>query len=171
MGLMNAAVWLGSAAFFSLVAGPALLSAEMKHLLGENNYPFFAGAIVQLLAKRFFKLQVAFAAIALTHMLAEWAYLGKPLRRANTILLCGLLVLSLACALVIGPKIQHLHRTKFAVNQPAEVVRANAKSLQLWQILGEAVNLVALAGVAVHFWRLASAPSQARFVVPVKFRI
>ncbi len=174
IGLMNAAVWLGSTAFFVLVAGPTLLSADMKHLLGENNYPFFADAIVQLLAKRVFVLQIICATIALLHMLAEWLYLGRPLRRVNTSLVSSLFVLALVCTLLIGPKIEQLHRVKFARNQPAEITNAAAKSLQVWQRLGQALNLLILAGVTVYFGRLighTSTVGTARFVPPVKLGI
>lgn len=174
IGLLNAAVWLGSTAFFTLVTEPALLSADMKHLLGQNNYPFFAGAITQVVARRFFVLQIVCASIALVHMLAAWLYLGKTLRRLNTSIVAGLFILALACALLIGPKIEQLHMAKFAKNQPADLADAAAKSLQLWLGLGRAVNFIILAGVTVYFVRIASVtgtPSPPRFVPPLKLGI
>lgn len=174
LGLLNAAVWLGSTAFFTLVTEPALLSADMKQLLGQNNYPFFAGAITQVVARRFFVLQIICASIALLHMLAAWLYLGKPLRRLNTGIVAGLFVVAVTCALLIGPKIEQLHMAKFARNQPAELADAAAKSLQLWLGLGRAANFIILAGVTVYFVRIASVagtPSSPRFVPALKLGI
>jgi len=49
VGILNAAVWFGAAVFFTFGAGFAPFSAEMKRLLGSNNYPYFSGAIAQIL--------------------------------------------------------------------------------------------------------------------------
>ncbi|MCS7337617.1 MAG: DUF4149 domain-containing protein, partial [Verrucomicrobiae bacterium] len=142
MGLLNAAVWLGSTVFFVLVAAPTLLSSSMKNLLGPNNFPFFAGAVLQLLTRNFYTLQIICGAVALLHMIGEWLYLGRPLRRFNTALLSSLFVLALVCKLLVSPKTERLHRLKHAPNRPAEVTSAAAKSLQVWQGLGHGLNFI-----------------------------
>ena len=90
VGVLNAAVWFGSAIFFTFGAGLAPFSPEMRKLLGDNNFPYFSGAIAQVFIARYFHFHLACAAVAVVHLLAEWLYLGKSLRRFQTALLAGL---------------------------------------------------------------------------------
>ncbi len=63
LGILNAAVWCGSAIF--LVVGlPALFSPDLKKLLTDPGVGFAAEAIVG----RFFKVQYCCGAIALAHL-------------------------------------------------------------------------------------------------------
>jgi hypothetical protein len=77
VGILNAAVWFGTAIFFSFGVGLAPFSQEMKNLLGQANYPYFSGAIAQILIARYLNFQVVCAAVAALHLAAEWLYLGK----------------------------------------------------------------------------------------------
>lgn len=168
VGLINAAVWFGAAVFFTVGAGPAIFSQDMRRLLGENNYPYFSGAIAQIVIASFFKLQLACSIVALLHALAEWLYLGRSLRRFGLGLLVGLFVLGLVGTFWMQPKIKELHAARYAVNQPATVSAAKAKSLRLWHGAAQGANLVMLAGLAVYVWRVAHPVSTARFVSPTK---
>lgn len=166
VGLMNAAVWLGAAVFFILGAGPAFSSEDMRRLLGEKNYPFFSEAIAQVVIARYFKLQLICSIVALLHAVAEWLYLGRPLRRWNVGLLVGLLVLALAGGVWLQPRIRSLHASKFAVNQPPAVRQASAQSLRIWHGAAQCVNLLMVAGVAIYFWRLSHSVSTAHYLRP-----
>src|SRR5262245_4350950 len=87
---MNAAVWLGAAIFFTLMTAPAIFSPDMRTLLGSQNYPYFSGAIAQIVIARYFVLQHWCGAIALAHLLVEWLYLGKPLDKITLGVLGGM---------------------------------------------------------------------------------
>jgi len=167
---MNAAVWFGATVFFTVGAGPAAFSQDMRSLLGEAYYPYFSGAIAQIVIARYFHLQLACGLVALLHALAEWLYLGKRLRRFGLGLLMGLFALALVGGFWMQPKIKELHAARYAVNQPAAAREAKAKSLRLWHGAAQMVNLVMLAGLAVYVWRVAHPVSPTRFVSPIKFQ-
>jgi hypothetical protein len=54
IGLLNLSIWFGAGIYFTVSAGPAAFSQDMKDLLGPTNYPYFSGAIAQLMIGRFF---------------------------------------------------------------------------------------------------------------------
>ena len=163
------AVWFGAAVFFTVGAAPAVFSPDMRRLLGDNNYPYFSGAIAQVIIARYFQLQLACGIVALLHALAEGLYFGRPLRRWGLGLLAGLFVLGLTGGFWLQPKIKTLHAARYAANQPPAVREAKAKSLRLWHGAAQAVNLVMLVGLGAYVWRVAHPASTARFVTPMKF--
>jgi hypothetical protein len=169
VGVLNAAVWLGAALFFSFVANEAFFGSDMEVLLGRS-FPYFSGAIAHLLAKRYFAFQLVCAAIALAHLAAEWLYLGKYPQKSWL----GLLV-ALALAVVAGgwwlePKLQRLHDARYSLSaRPAQRERAS-QSFRTWQTAARVVNLLSVAGLALYFWRMANPPDSTRFVRGVKFR-
>jgi hypothetical protein len=169
VGLMNAAAWFGAGVFFTFGAGPSLFSQDMKHLLGENQYPYFSGAIAQVVIARYFHLQVICAIVALLHALAEWFYLGRPLRKFGLGLLLGLLVLSSVGGCVMQPRIKGLHATKYALNSTPEVRQSAAKSLRAWHGMAQIVNLLMLGASSLYLWRVARPADTARFIKPLKF--
>jgi hypothetical protein len=170
VGMVNAAVWLGAVVFFTFAGGPAMFSNEMKALLGPNNFPYFSGAMAQILVARYFKLQLVCGLIAVVHLFAEWLYLGRPLRRLSSYLLAGLLVCSLAGDFWVRPRIARLHRAKYALNAPPQSVAAATRSLRLWHGAAQAANLLLLAGLVVYLWRVAHPPDTTRYVGGWKLR-
>ncbi len=169
VGLMNAAVWFGAAIFFTVGVGPAVFSHDMQRLLGANNFPYFSGAIVQVLIARYFDLQVVCGLIALFHAAAEWLYLGRPLHKFWAGLLAGLLAVGLLGDFVLQPKIQKLHAIKYAPNRAPATRNAAARSLGLWHGFSQTVNVLMLAGLGLYLWRVAHPVSTTRFVTPAKF--
>ncbi len=164
VGLLNAAVWIGAAVFFTFGAGPAVFSEDMKTLLGPRNYPYFSGAIAQVLIARLFALQLICGAIAALHLFAEWLYLGRPMRGFTGYLLVGLLVLGLVGDLGMQPKIKRLHTTKYAVNAAPQTRAAAARSLAIWHGVAQGINLIMLGGLVVYLWRVANPSDAPRFV-------
>ena len=67
----------------------------MKRLLGPSNYPYYSGAIAQILIARYFHFQLACSIVAVLHLLAEWLYLGKFPRKLQVGLLIGLCLAAL----------------------------------------------------------------------------
>jgi hypothetical protein len=167
--MVNAAVWLGAAVFFTFAGGPALFSEDMKALLGPNNFPYFSGAIAQVLAARYFKLQLVCGLIALLHLFAEWLYLGRPWRRLTSYLLAGLLLASLAGDFWMQPRIKNLHHAHYTATT-SQRREAAAGSLRLWHGAAQGVNLLMLAGLVVYLWRVAHPLDTTRYVGGLKFR-
>jgi hypothetical protein len=157
VGILNAAVWCGSAIFLT-VGLPALFSPELKTLLTAPRVGFAAEAVVA----RFFVLQYWCAAIALAHLLAEWLYGGRPVRRLNLALVLGLLALALAGGLWAQPKMRTLHVVKYFDKKPEQQAQA-AKAFALWHGAAESVNLLVMGGLITYLWRVSGPPESPRF--------
>lgn len=170
VGLANAAVWFGATVFFTLGAGPAAFSDDMRRLLGEANHPYFSGAIAQVLISRLIRLQIVCAGIALAHLFIEWAWLRKPLRRIETYLAVALTGLTLLGAFVWQPEIRRLHRMKYAVNLPAPQKEAAAQQLRHWHATAQVANLIGLIGLGCYLARMARSSDGPRFVPAFKLR-
>jgi len=114
IAIVNAAVWFGSAIFFTFAAGPAFFTDEMIGLLGKPR----AGAAAQLVVHRYFVVQQWCAAIAIAHLLAEWLYTGRPFHRLVLLLLMVLFVIGILGGYVLQPRMHELHLRKYAVQTP-----------------------------------------------------
>jgi Domain of unknown function (DUF4149) len=170
IGVINAAVWLGGTLFFTVIARPALGSPDMQALLGAGNFPYFSGAVAQLLLARCFHFQITCAVIAWCHLLAEWLYLGRPVRNFSFSLLAALLVCVLLGGYWLQPRLKRLHNLQYAVNvQPASREFA-AKSFRVWHAVSQGVNLLMIGGLIIYVWRAANPSDKLRFVSSVKFR-
>ena len=170
VGLLNAAVWLGAALFYTLVASPAFASREMSDLLTARNFPYFSVAIAQILATRFFQLQLVCSLLALVHVLAEWLYLGKIPHRFWRALLFTLLALNLAGGLWLQPRLKHWHHRAFALNARPEAASAAARRFRAWQTAAEMVNFLLAGGLGVYLWGMANPPDPTRSLDAGKFR-
>lgn len=171
VGILNAGVWLGAAVFFTFGAGPAPFSGEMKNLLGANNYPYFSGAIAQILIARYFHFQLVCAGVAAAHLLAEWLYLGKYPRKFQSGLLIGLCVAALLGGGWLQPKLKALHAATHGVHTRPEIREAASRSFKTWHGVSQAVNLLLVAGLGVYLWRAASPSDPTRFVSAMKFTL
>ena len=169
VGLLNAAVWFGTAIFFTFGVGFAPFSQEMRDLLGPKNFPYFSGAIAQILIARYFRFQVGCAIVATLHLLAEWLYLGKYPQRLQTGLLIGVASAALVGGYWLQPRLKGLHATKYGVNSRAEIREAAARSFKAWHGVSQVVNLLVVGGLGIYLWRAANPHDQTRFVSAVKF--
>ena len=164
MGLLNAAVWCGSAIF--LVIGlPALFSPELKRLLTAAGVGFAAQSIVA----RYFIVQYWCAGIALAHLLAEWLYCGRPLWRLNLGLLVVILSLSLAGGMVAQPKMRALHVTKYFGRTSEQQMQA-AKAFAAWHAASEAANLLAIGCLVCYLWQVSREQEPPRLLSFSKIR-
>jgi hypothetical protein len=170
VGLLNAAIWFGSAVFFTFGSARAPFSPEMKTLLGVNNYPYFSGAIAQIFIARYFRFQAVCSIIACLHLMAEWVYLGKQPERFRLVLLVGLCAVALLGGYWLQPKLTSLHATKYSTNRKPEVREAAARSFRAWHGVSMSVNLVLVGGLAAYLWRVAYPSDSMRFVSATKFR-
>jgi hypothetical protein len=167
---MNAAVWLGSAVFFTFSAAPAFFSADMKQTLGAANYPYFSGAIAQIVLARYFAVSLTCAVIAAVHLLLEWLYMGRPARKFSLALVGGLLAFTLLGGNWLQPKMKKLHAVRYAVNVQSAERDAAAKSFRLWHAAAQILNVIMLAALVVYVWRVANPSDNLRFVRPATFR-
>ena len=174
IGIMNAAIWLGAAVFFTFAAAPAFFRGDIKSL---GLHPFWPGAINQLVLARFFSLQYICGTLALAHLLAEWVYLGRALQRFTLGLLLGLLCVSFTGGLWLTPKLKKLHLTKYSMSAeykplaiPAAERLAADNSFKTWHGVSQIFNLLAMGGLVIYFWRVTHPTDNLRFVGAPKFR-
>jgi hypothetical protein len=168
VGVLNAAVWLGAAVFFTLAVGPAFFSPATQAV---PVHKFYVGVIAEIVLGRYFYLQQICGVIAVVHLVAEWFYLGRPVQRLNVALLGILLFIGFAGGLWLQPKMTRLHLVKYGMNeqyQPAPAPmperQAAAKSFARWHGVSMTFNLLALASLAAYFWRVTHPPDNVRLV-------
>ncbi|HEV7928449.1 MAG TPA: DUF4149 domain-containing protein [Verrucomicrobiae bacterium] len=157
MGILNAAIWCGSAIFLT-IGLPALFSPEMKKLLTPAGVGFAAEAVVA----RFFLLQYWCGAIALAHLLAEWLYGGRPVRRLNLALVLSMLTVALVGGLWAQPKMRDWHATKY-FGKTVELQTQASRDFALWHAVSESANLLVMAGLILYLWRVSLPPVGPRF--------
>lgn len=150
VGILNAALWCGSAIFLA-VALPSIFSPELKQLLTVPGVGFAAEALVG----RFFVVQYWCGAIGLAHLTAEWLYAGRPARPLVVGLVVGLLAVALVGGLWVQPKMQVLHKIHY-FGQTAELRERAGETFALWHGASESVNLLVIAGLIVYLWRVSS---------------
>ena len=157
MGILNAAVWCGSAIFLT-IGLPAVFSPEMKKLLSAPGVGYAAEAVVA----RFFLLQYWCGGIALAHLLAEWVYCGRPARRLNLALVLGMLMVALVGGLWAQPKMKAWHTVKY-FGSTTELQTQAGQSFARWHAASETANLVMIGGLILYLWRVSLAPESPRF--------
>ena len=170
VGVANAAVWFGTAVFYTFCAAPALSSEEVQAVLGAKNFPYYGGVISQLLLARYFQLNLACAVIALLHLLAERLYLGRASKKTWTVVIVTLFWISLLGSVWLGPKLRELHQTRYQVSTPPAQREMAARSFRLWHGVFQGLNFFILVGVAGSLWRATHPPDELRFVGSGKFR-
>lgn len=160
IGVLNAAVWLGAAVFFTFAVGPAFFSDQSKEVF-KGWYFVWPGVMLQFVIARYFYLQQICGVIALVHLVAEWFYLGRALQRLNVVILSGLLLFGFVGGFWIQPKLHALHLVRYSLNEQyhtvaipdAERIEAG-KAFRTWHGVSQVMNLVALAGLVIYFWRV-----------------
>lgn len=174
IGVMNAAIWLGSAVFFTFVAAPAFFSAAVKATpLGG----FWPGIMAQFVVERYFYVQYICGSIAIVHQLAEWVYLGRPLRRGIMVLLTMLMLLGLMGGLWFTPKLKQLNLTQYGLDEKFAVARYStdqrsqaARSFKIWHGVSSSLNLMGMLALGFYYWRLVHPNDASRFTSAGKFR-
>ncbi|HEY0550671.1 MAG TPA: DUF4149 domain-containing protein, partial [Verrucomicrobiae bacterium] len=94
IGIFNAAIWLGSAIFFTFGVAPGIFSDGMKEVFAPKTSAFgdyYLGIIAQHLISRYFTVNLVCGLVALAHFFGEMIYAGKPFRRFTFSLLIGIL--------------------------------------------------------------------------------
>lgn len=142
----------------------------MQQLLEAKFYPFYSGAIAQIVISRYFRLEIICGVIAILHLLAEQFYFGRAPQKRWLSLLMGLLALSLLGSFWLQPKLKGLHTTKYAVNAPAATREAANNSFKMWHGISQATNLLMLVGLGLYVVRVGNTGESTRFIGTGKFR-
>ena len=166
IGITNAALWFGTAIFFTAFIWPAFDTPEMAKILPASH----SGAVAQVVLERYDVLQYLCGAIALSHLLAEWLYAGRALRRWTLCLLAGLLAFSLFNGQMITPRLQRLHLDTYGIRSTPQQREQGRRSARLWNGALRVSNVFVSFGLWVYIWRLNRIESPARFVSAGKFR-
>jgi hypothetical protein len=171
VGIFNAALWLGSALFFTFGVAPGIFSPEMKRIFAPPGGPmgdYYLGVIAQHLIGRFFTVNLICGLIALAHFFGEIIYAGRPFNRLTFGLIVGILGLGLVAGTVFSPKIKALHQAKY--RGPVEQRAAAAQQLSRLHAVSMSGNLLSLIALILYTWRASNPADPLRFVGAQKFR-
>lgn len=160
VGALNAAVWLGSVVFFTLVVWPAFDSEIMLSLLGSGGHAQLAGLIVM---ERFFTVTLACSLIAVFQLGVEWLYTGKPVNKPNLYVLVATLALCLLGWMVLQPNMTEEHAVRTSKSRTLEERQEAHRSYQILFGVTQATTLLLIAGVGFYSWRIIQPPAQPRF--------
>jgi len=170
IGIMNAAVWLGTAIFFTFGAEPACLSADMKNALGIGaGESYFPGAIEMVVMSRYYHVALACGVVALLHLLLEWLYMGRPHRKFAFGLIAGMFLLTFFASNAIQPKLAELNKQRYRAQAQADRDRA-ARSFHILNVTRHVFQALIIGGLVVYVWRVANPSDTLRFLGPVKLR-
>lgn len=171
VGIFNAAIWLGSALFFTFGIAPAIFSDEMRQTFAPPGGPmgdYYLGVIAQHLIGRYFTVNLVCGVIALAHFFGEIIYAGRPFNRLTFGLIVIVLVLGLVAGALSAPKIKALHQAKY--RGPAEQRPAAAQQLSRLHAVSMSGNLLSLVALVLYTWRASNPADHLRFVGTQKFR-
>jgi hypothetical protein len=166
IGILNAAVWFGTAVFFAVAVWPGFFSTDMLRILPLSH----SGAAAQVILGRFCILQYWCGGIAVGHLVLERLYAGKPLQRWIVYWVAGLFAVGLFDGLIVRPSLAQIHLEFYGVRSTPRQREQASKSLRLWQELLRLSNAVVVLGLGFYVWESTNAGTGARFVGAVKLR-
>ena len=150
IGVVNAAIWFGSA-IFVIVAVPVFFTPEAKQIFPGVYY----GLAAQMIIGRFITLQYWCGSIAMLHLLVERYYTGRVVERLTTILLTVMFALTLVAGLWIQPKLKAWHITIHR-GQTVEQQQEAKKLFGFWHGMSQVGNLFVACGLLFYLWRMTS---------------
>jgi hypothetical protein len=159
LGILNTAVWFGTAVFFTVAVWPGFASAEMLRILPLSH----SGAAAQVILERYCWVQYWCGAIALTHLTLEWLYAGKSLQRWIVYGMTGLLGLGLFTGLVLEPKLSRRHLEFYGLRSTPQQREEAGKSLRVLQGLVQVTNVLTMLGLGICIWEISSSGTGPRF--------
>ncbi|MCB1125921.1 MAG: DUF4149 domain-containing protein [Verrucomicrobiae bacterium] len=166
IGVVNAAIWLGSAVGFTVVVGPAFFSSEM---LGIFPRPYAARA-VEVVIGRLYSFQMLCAFVALLHLAFEYFQQPRPPSRFHVGLLTVLLGLNLAGTFWLLPTMHQLEAVRYSDATTVEQKTLAKQRFGFWHGSSQVVNLGVMLALGYHLWRLTRPADKPRFSSFSKFR-
>ena len=167
VGILNAAVWVGTVIFFTFAGATAFFSDEMLRLLGRPH----AGAAAQILVYRYFLVQLWCAGIAVAHLIAEWLYSGRPFGRITLLVLVGLFLVNILGAYVMHPRMKELHIKRYSPQTTLEVKESATRSFRILHATSSIFNLLVIPAVLVYLWQVTKPVNTARFTSVQRFTV
>ena len=166
IGVTNAGLWLGMAVFFTCAAEPLFFSSAVLKILPAGH----AGAAAHLLLGRFYQWSYVCGSIALGHLLVEWLYAARPLRRGPFYLALSMLALVLLSGLWLQPKMEARHLQAFGARSTHEEREAGRRLYGALRGTIRFFNGLVCLGLVVYVWQVSSAGAPSRFTSAGKFR-
>ena len=163
IGILNAAIWLGGAVFFTFIAGPAFFSPDLEPILPKPEN----GIAARYLIGKFAAFQIACASIAVINLIVgcNWKAYSNP--KPQALILAAIILLTGAGMFFLTPKMDALHQLKYAdyFGLQATDEKKDAASRAFGQMHGllQVGNLLVLVGLLLNFvlcWKTASEPRQ-----------
>jgi hypothetical protein len=153
VGVINAAIWLGSAVFVT-IGLPVVFSKEVAVYVQRPQ----VGIVAENILARYTVVQYWCAGIALVHLFAEHFLLGRNLARKTLLLLFVLLGVALLNGLWVQPKMRDLHKIKYWGT--VDTARAEAdKNFRRLHGVSQPVNLLVVAALVIYVWNVSRSPS------------
>jgi len=159
VGVLNAAVWLGAAVFFTLAVEPAFASAEMLGFLPRPH----ASRAAEVMLDRYFVLQQWCAGVAVAHLLLEYVQSGRYMGGRVLALLGGLLGASVVGGHWLVPALHRLHRINYSALASAVQKAEAASRLTALNVAFEVANGLAMLALLYYLWRLSHPANDPRF--------
>lgn len=166
---MNAAIWLGTAIFYTFGVEPACFSADMRAALGVQGQSYFNGAIASVAATSYYHVALACGVVALLHLLAHGLYFGRQTRKFSLGLVVGMFLLTLLASNVIQPAMTRLNRKHYTATETVQRESA-AKSFRILHVTSRFIDVLIIGGLIFYVWRVGSPSDTLRFVRPVQYR-
>lgn len=168
IGLINIAIWLGGAIFFTCVVAPAFFSTKMLALFGGEGAPFaraYAGAANIIVLERYYYFNLVCGFIAFIHIFLEWLYSGQFVSRLKPAILIVVCAINLFFGVMMMPKMKSYFAQKYDQRIPAVQREAAERNFKLYHIIFWGANLVVIAGVGGYFYNLTQLPSEQRLFI------
>ncbi len=158
LALFNAAVWLGATVFFTFAAGPTFFGPEVSAFLPAP----YRARVAELVIARLFTLQQVCGGVAVTLLVLECVRAGRWVRRWHLGLAGALLGLSLLAGNALAPHMHRLQQVRYAPESSEADRAAATAAFRRWHGFSQAMNLLVLAGLAVHLWAVSRPPETSR---------
>lgn len=152
IGVINAAVWLGSAVFVT-VGLPVVFSPEVGRYIQRP----LVGIVAENIIARYSVVQYWCAGIALVHLFASNILLGRRTSRLMLTIVMVLSAFALASGLWLQPKMNRLHYTKYWGTLQADREEAD-KSFRKFHGGSQAANLLVIVGLVIYVSKVTETP-------------
>jgi hypothetical protein len=172
IGLVNAAIWFGTALFFTFAVGPVFFSDAILNIFGGRATPYskaYAGLVAIVVMKRYFIWLQVCGVIAVCQGLAETTYQGQTWRQFRNLLAMGLLAASLVGGFWLEPTLARLQAVKYDSRATPTQKELATRSFGMWHGISQGVNLLMVAGLLVFLWKTAH-PHQRDPLAPNPFQ-
>lgn len=168
IGLLNAAVWLGSMVLFTAIIGPAIFGPEVRQIVGRADW--LPGAIAQILVVNYMLLQQWCAGIALVHWIFDWLYTGKLHAKSSVFIILFCLLVAIGGSQLLAPQMKQLHLIKYSPQSTPAQKEYAARNFRILHATAQITNLLAFCGVLFYYWRLSVGPQGGRSGAGARYR-